>query len=102
MKIVKNVNEDQLVLALEGRLDTNTAGSLEQEVTEIFESPNFTKLVFDFKALEYVSSAGLRVILATQKKSKQANVVFEIVNACDDIMEVFEITGFIDAVTIIK
>lgn len=97
MVIVKNQNGTALELALSGRLDTTTAPMLETEVKENLEG--ITDLTMDFEKLEYISSAGLRVLLAAQKTmNKQGNMVIKNVN--DDIKEVFDITGFADILTI--
>lgn len=83
--------------AVSGRLDTMTAPQLENEISSSIEG--IKELVLDFANLEYVSSAGLRVILAAQKAmNKQGSM--KIINVCDDINEVFEITGFSDILTI--
>lgn len=97
MEIIKNVNGTALDIALVGRLDTSTAPQLEAALTEAL--PGMTELVFDFDKLEYVSSAGLRVLLASQKKMNQQGSM-KIKNVSADIMEVFEITGFVDILTI--
>ena len=95
MDIVKNANGEALEVVLKGRLDTTTAPELEAAL----ELDGITALVLDFEGLEYISSAGLRVILAAQKKmSAQGKMVIKNVN--DTIKEVFEITGFIDILTI--
>ncbi|MBQ0014827.1 MAG: STAS domain-containing protein [Clostridia bacterium] len=95
MDIVKNANGEALEVVLKGRLDTTTAPELEAAL----ELDGITDLVLDFEGLEYISSAGLRVILAAQKKmSAQGKMVIKNVN--DTIKEVFEITGFIDILTI--
>lgn len=97
MNIIKNAENDTLTVAIEGRLDTNTAPQLESELKSSIEGVK--KLVLDFTKLEYVSSAGLRVILATQKlMNKQGSMV--ITNVKPTVMEVFEITGFVDILTI--
>jgi len=97
MEIKKNLNEKELTLALSGRLDTVTAPSLEAELGDKLDG--IEALVFDFAELEYVSSAGLRVLLAAQKiMNRQGTMVIK--NVCDEIMEVFEITGFSDILTI--
>ena len=97
MEILKNQNGAALELVLEGRLDTTTAPMLETEVKESLEG--ITELVMDFEKLEYISSAGLRVLLAAQKvMNKQGSMVVKNVN--DDIKEVFDITGFADILTI--
>ncbi len=97
MTINKTQNEAALLLALEGRLDTTTAPMLENELKASLEG--VTLLTLDFKKLDYISSAGLRVLLSAQKiMNKQGEMV--ITNVCDDIREVFEITGFSDILTI--
>ncbi len=97
LTIIKKMNEEIPVLALEGRLDTITAPELEKEISEL--SDDVKGLVIDMEKLEYVSSAGLRVILKAYKtlSSKEG---LKIVNASDDIKEVFNITGFSDFLTI--
>lgn len=95
MDIVKNANGEALEVVLKGRLDTTTAPELEAAL----DLDGVSDLVLDFEGLEYISSAGLRVILAAQKKmSAQGKMVIKNVN--DTIKEVFEITGFIDILTI--
>ena len=97
MNIVKTSEGAKLTLALEGRLDTTTAPQLEAEVKGGLAG--VTELALDFSRLEYLSSAGLRVILAAQKiMNKQGNMVIRHVN--ETIMEVFEVTGFSDILTI--
>ena len=96
MNIVKTQENQSLTLQLEGRLDTTTAPALEQELKD---SLNGTHLVLDMEQLAYLSSAGLRVILAAQKQmNKQGQMVVRHVN--DTIMEVFNLTGFSDILTI--
>ena len=97
MTITKTQEENALTLALEGRLDTMTAPELENELKNSLDGVE--ALTLDFSALEYVSSAGLRVILGAQKiMNKQGEM--KILHVNDDIMEVFEITGFSDILTI--
>ena len=97
MTITKTAEGSALSLALEGRLDTTTAPQLEAEINGSLEG--VTNLVMDFEKLEYISSAGLRVLLAAQKiMNKQGEM--KLVNVCDDIKEVFEITGFADILTV--
>lgn len=97
MNIVKTSEGTKVVLTLEGRLDTTTAPQLEAEVKGSLTG--VTELVLDFARLEYVSSAGLRVILAAQKTmNKQGSLVICHVN--ETILEVFEVTGFVDILTI--
>lgn len=97
MTIEKMKEGGKLTLALEGRLDTTTAPQLEAEVTGSLTG--VTELVLDFSRLEYLSSAGLRVILTAQKiMNRQGKLVICHVNAT--ILEVFEVTGFCDILTI--
>lgn len=95
---IKNTKQnDQLTLLLNGRLDTTTAPDLEAVVNGNIEG--VTSLIFDFAELEYISSAGLRVLLAAQKiMNRQGNLTVK--NANSDIKEVFEITGFSDILNI--
>ena len=97
MNIIKKIEGTTLNLALEGRLDTTTAPQLETELKDAMDG--ITALNMDFEKLEYLSSAGLRVILAAQKTmNKQGKMVICHVN--ETIREVFEVTGFIDILTI--
>ncbi len=97
MNIIKTTEGTTLNLALEGRLDTTTAPQLEAELKGFMDG--ITELNMDFEKLEYLSSAGLRVILAAQKTmNKQGKMVIRHVN--ETIREVFEVTGFIDILTI--
>lgn len=97
MTIDKQLNGSELTIALTGRLDTTTAPELENAIKE--NIAGITNLVMDFAGLEYLSSAGLRVILSAQKTmNKQGEMVIRNVN--ETINEVFEITGFIDILTI--
>ncbi|MBR4026741.1 MAG: STAS domain-containing protein [Lachnospiraceae bacterium] len=97
MTIEKNINGTELVITLTGRLDTITAPKLEAEVKSVING--IEKLIFDFTELEYISSAGLRVLLGAQKiMNKQGDMVVKNVN--ETINEVFEITGFCDILTI--
>ena len=97
MEIIKKRNENELEVAVSGRLDTTTAPTLEAELKSSIDG--VSKLCFDLSELEYISSAGLRVILATQKiMNKQGEMVLKNVNTT--VMEVFEITGFTDILNI--
>ena len=97
MTINKNLDNGKMTLTLEGRLDTTTAPLLEEELKTAEEGVN--ELVMDFEKLEYVSSAGLRVLLGAQKTmNKRGGMTIR--NVCTDIMEIFEITGFVDILTI--
>ena len=98
MTITKNATDSTLRIALEGRLDTSTAPQLEAERKASL--PDVTELELDFSGLEYISSAGLRVLLSAQKTmNKQGKMTIHHVN--ETIMEVFEITGFVDILTIV-
>ena len=97
MNITKNKEGSELTVALEGRLDTTTAPSLEEELRP--ELDEITGLVFDFKDLAYISSAGLRVLLSTHKVMSKKNGM-KIVGANDEIKEIFEVTGFMDILNI--
>lgn len=98
MTITKTAENGTLRIALEGRLDTNTAPQLEAELKTSLSG--ITELELDFSGLEYISSAGLRVLLAAQKTmSKQGKMTIRNVN--ETIMEVFEITGFVEILTIV-
>ena len=90
-------NADVVAVELVGRLDTTTAPALEKTLSE--DLADAANLVLDLKNLEYVSSAGLRVFLSAQKRMMKAGSL-KLVNVNDDIMEIFEITGFIDILTI--
>lgn len=96
MTINKQRDDSKLNIGLEGRLDTTTAPQLESELKDL---AGVTELVFDMATLEYVSSAGLRVLLAAQKvMNKQGSMVIR--NANDDIKDIFDVTGFSDILTI--
>lgn len=92
MNIIKNYNEKELTLAVEGRIDTITSQELDEEINE--ELANFDSLIMDFSDLEYISSAGLRVLIATQKKLKADNIPFIIRNVNDTVGEIFRMSGF--------
>ena len=97
LNIIKKQENDKLTVALEGRLDTTTAPQLEAELKESIGS--VTELVLDFENLEYISSAGLRVLLSAQKvMSKQGSM--KLIHVSDLIREIFEVTGFVDILTI--
>ncbi|MGL5256539.1 MAG: STAS domain-containing protein [Proteocatella sp.] len=98
MEIIKLNEGSKLTVTLEGRLDTTTAPQLEAELKSSLEGVD--NLTLNFEKLEYLSSAGLRVILSAQKvMNKQGEMVIKNVN--ETIMEVFEVTGFVDILTIV-
>ena len=97
MTIEKNLNGAELNVSIAGRLDTTTAPELEKELMDSIAG--VTKLVLDFAELEYLSSAGLRVLLQAQKTmNKQGEMIVKNVN--ETIMEIFDVTGFTDVLTI--
>ena len=97
MTIEKNLNGNSLTLNLAGRLDTTTAPELEAELNRSLSGVK--DLILDFGELEYISSAGLRVILKAQK-TMTAQGAMKLVHVNDSVMEVFDITGFSDILTI--
>ena len=97
MTIEKKINGEALTLIVSGRLDTQTAPELENELDCILSG--LKELTFDMTNLEYVSSAGLRVILKAQK-AMNAQGSMKLTGVNDSIMEVFDITGFLDILTI--
>lgn len=97
MKIEKNQNESNLVVALEGRLDTTTAPQLEEALKNSLGG--VSELIFDFGKLEYISSAGLRVLLSTYRAIPRKGRM-KITNANELVKEVFEVTGFTDFLSI--
>ncbi len=97
MTINKNLEGTVLTVAVEGRIDTTTAPDLEKELKGSLG--NASELIIDFKDVEYISSAGLRVLLSAQKiMSKQGSM--KLIGVSEDIMEIFEVTGFSDILTI--
>ena len=98
MTIEIKKNAAQTVIEIAGRLDTITAPALEKTVNEdIGDAKN---LVLDLKAMEYISSAGLRVLLAAQKKMQRVGSM-KVIHASEEVMEVFEMTGFADILEIV-
>jgi len=97
MQIEKSQTNGDVTLSLTGRLDTSTAPQLEAAIQESIE--NINSLILDFSKLDYISSAGLRVLLSAQKKL-QTKGGMVIRGVCENVMEIFEITGFADFLTI--
>ena len=93
----KTAEGGKLTVALTGRLDTTTAPELEQGLKDSLSG--VTELVLDLKSLDYVSSAGLRVFLSTQKTMKSQGSM-KVINVNEDVYEIFEVTGFTDILTI--
>ena len=97
MNITKNLNGTTLEIALEGRLDTMTAPELEAELKNIPD--DVENLVLDFGKLDYISSAGLRVLLSAHKAMRDRGGM-KVTNVNEIVQEVFEVTGFADVLTI--
>ncbi len=95
MKIDLNKENDKLIISLEGRLDTNTSPELESEYKKLDEK----NIVLDLEKLNYISSAGLRVLLTMQKEMNKKGSL-EIINVCDEVLDIFEVTGFNDILNI--
>ena len=97
LNINKTIEDGNALFSLEGRLDTVTAPELEQELKSVL--PELNTLTLDFEKLEYISSAGLRVLLSAQKTmAKQGGM--KLIHVNETIMEIFEVTGFSDILTI--
>ena len=97
MRISQNMNGTNLSIALEGRLDTTTAPELEKALKDNMDAAN--ELTMDFEKLDYISSAGLRVLLSAHKTmSKKGDM--KVVNANEMVKEVFDVTGFADILDI--
>jgi anti-sigma B factor antagonist len=90
-------NAEETIIELGGRLDTTTAPVLDKTINE--DVADAKKLVLDIKGLEYISSAGLRVLLSAQKKLQKVGSM-KVINVCEEVMEVFEMTGFADILVI--
>ena len=97
MTIEKVLNGESAKIIVAGRLDTQTAPELEKEIDILVL--NLKELIFDMNGLEYISSAGLRVILKAQKIMNTKGSM-KLIGVNDNIMEVFDITGFLDILTI--
>ena len=93
MTIEIKKNQEETIIEIVGRLDTITAPALDKTINE--DVPENTALTLDLKGLEYISSAGLRVLLSAQKRMKKHGSM-KLRNVCEEVMEVFEMTGFAD------
>ena len=98
IEVKKEQNGSELYVTLNGFLDTPAAGVLAEEMNGVYDG--LTKLTFDFKGLEYLTSSGLRVLLAAQQAMDDNDGELIIKNVSEDIMEVFNLTGFSDVLTI--
>ena len=97
MTIEIKKNAEETIIEVVGRLDTLTAPALDKTINE--DIADATKLVLDLKGMEYISSAGLRVILGAQKKMQKIGSM-KVINVCPEVMDVFEMTGFADILVI--
>ena len=90
--MIKTYNEKELTMEVGNKIDTTTAPDFENEIMD--EMGKFDSLILDFKNLEYISSAGLRVLVSVQKKLHPQEIPFTIINVNDAINEIFKISGF--------
>ena len=97
MTISTEKKNESVILKIEGRLDTTTAPSLENTVNEL--SAETKHLILDMHGVEYISSAGLRVLLGAQKKMNKIGNM-KLIGVCDAVMEILEMTGFVDILMI--
>lgn len=97
LNINKTIENSAMTIALEGRLDTITSMELEQSIKESLE--DIQELTLDLEKLDYISSAGLRVLLSTQKAMNEKGSM-KVIHVNDVVMEIFEVTGFTDILTI--
>ncbi|MFP4462100.1 MAG: STAS domain-containing protein [Thermotogota bacterium] len=93
MEIKKTTEGNTITLELQGRLDTITSSQLEEELKNVFNDEDIN-LIFDFSALDYISSSGLRVLLSAQKKINAMGTKMKIVGANEVVKEIFDATGF--------
>ena len=97
MTIEIKKSQDQAIIEIVGRLDTVTAPALDKTINE--DLGDVQNLILDVAGMEYISSAGLRVLLAAQKKMQKIGAM-KVIHVCDAVMEVFEMTGFADILVI--
>ena len=97
MTIEIKKNNQETIIEVVGRLDTITAPALDKTINE--DTGGTQNLVLDVKGMEYISSAGLRVLLAAQKKMQKIGSM-KVINVCEEVMDVFEMTGFADILVI--
>ena len=100
MQINKKEENNKIVIALEGRLDKLSSPTLETEIGPEIEKKK--DIEFDLKDLQYISSAGLRILLATEKKVKENGKKMTITNVNNDVMDILTVTGFIYILDIVK
>ena len=99
LNIVKKQDGDTLTVKLDGRLDTNTAPDFHTEMEPLLN--DISKLVLDFEKLDYISSAGLRVLLTFEQEMEEQEKTLEVTHVNDIIHDVFDVTGFLDILTIV-
>ena len=99
LNIVKKQDGDTLTVKLDGRLDTNTAPDFQTEMEPMLN--DISKLVLDFEKLDYISSAGLRVLLTFEQEMEEQEKTLEVTHVNDIIHDVFDVTGFLDILTIV-
>lgn len=99
MEIKTTKNEGTVTLSLSGRLDTLTSGKLGEEIEKVFQEGKIN-LVLDFNELDYISSAGLRILLMAQKKINALDTSMKIINVNESVKEVFDMTGFTNILNI--
>ena len=99
MMIDKTINDKKAEFFIEGRLDTVTGPELQDELIPAFDS--YTDVILDFAQVNYISSAGLRVLLIGQKTAAAKKALFTIRNVSDEVMEILNMTGFSDILTIV-
>ena len=99
LNIVKKQDGDTLTVKLDGRLDTNTAPDFQTEMEPLLN--DISKLVLDFDKLDYISSAGLRVLLTFEQEMEEQEKTLELTHVNDIIHDVFDVTGFLDILTIV-
>ena len=98
INIKGTMNEDTLTISLDGRIDSTNAEEVEKQITEIREANNYDKIIIDAGKLDYISSAGLRIILRIRKEEDS----LKIINVSSDVYEIFEMTGFSEMIPIEK
>ena len=97
MNVEVKRKSEEVVIEIEGRLDTTTAPLLDKTINDNIEGVK--ALILDMKELKYISSAGLRVLLSAQKKMQKIGTM-KVINVCEEIMEIFDMTGFTDILSI--
>ena len=98
MTISRTITDDRIVLHIDGKIDTNTSKELETALVQAIEGTS--SVVLDFEKVIYISSAGLRTLLLGEKKSKKLGATMVICNICENVFDVFEMTGFSEILAI--